>query len=73
MDSGQTLFDKLWQDYIDRLCPSAHQVHALLEEGQPLINDHIALRTFGLSKVGLKVLARPFLALGLSAKRGLYL
>ncbi|OOE74109.1 DUF1338 domain-containing protein [Salinivibrio sp. ML290] len=68
MDSGQALFDKLWQDYINRLCPSAHKVHALLEEGQPLINDHIALRTFGLAKVGLKVLARPFLALGYQQK-----
>lgn len=58
------LFEWLWRDYTARLCPSAARIHQLLEEDAPLINDHIALRTFDLDPVGLETLARPFLALG---------
>lgn len=60
----ETLFNALWHDYVSRLCPSALQVHSLLEENTPLINDHIALRTFNLAPVGLDTLAQPFLDLG---------
>ncbi len=58
------LFEQLWQDYTARLCPSAKRVHHLLSEGEPLDNDHIALRTFNLPDVGLDVLAAPFIAAG---------
>ncbi|WP_428772675.1 DUF1338 domain-containing protein [Vibrio sp.] len=58
------LFESLWQDYIQRLCPSADKVHQLLQEDEPLINDHIALRTFNLDPVGIDTLAKPFLELG---------
>ncbi|MDF2154699.1 DUF1338 domain-containing protein [Vibrio sp. CAU 1672] len=58
------LFDSLWQDYIQRLCPSAAQVHQLLQEDEPLINDHIALRTFNVAPLGVETLAKPFLAAG---------
>lgn len=58
------LFQSLWNDYIERLCPSADRVHQLLQEDEPLINDHIALRTFNLAPLGLETLAKPFLALG---------
>ncbi|WP_188008768.1 DUF1338 domain-containing protein [Grimontia hollisae] len=68
MERVQALFDGLWQDYITRLCPSAAKVHALLEEGAPLLNDHIALRTFALPKVGLDRLAAPFIAIGYEPK-----
>ncbi|MGF1836584.1 DUF1338 domain-containing protein [Photobacterium sanguinicancri] len=64
MERVEQLFDNLWQDYIQRLCPSADQVHTLLTEDEPLLNDHIALRTFNLPKVGLDVLAAPFIAIG---------
>lgn len=62
------VFDALWQDYTTRLCPSALQVHALLQEESPLINDHIALRTFAHRDIGLEVLAKPFLDLGYQAE-----
>ncbi len=68
MERVQALFDELWKDYTARLCPSAAKVHALLEEGAPLLNDHIALRTFALPKVGLDRLAAPFIALGYEPK-----
>ncbi|GGI79017.1 DUF1338 domain-containing protein [Shewanella gelidii] len=60
------LFDALWQDYIE-MTPSAAKVHALLSEGQPIVNDHIALRTFNIAKVNLDVLAAHFEALGYKA------
>ena len=60
--SAVQLFDHLWQDYITRLCPSADKVHQLLQENEPLINDHIALRTFRSPQLGLEVLMQPFLA-----------
>lgn len=62
--SAVQLFDHLWQDYITRLCPSADKVHQLLQENEPLINDHIALRTFRSPQLGLEVLMQPFLAEG---------
>ncbi len=57
------LFAALWQDYI-QMTPSAAKVHELLGQGKPIINDHIALRTFNIAKVNLAVLARHFTALG---------
>ncbi|CAM3565246.1 hypothetical protein VA7868_00008 [Vibrio aerogenes CECT 7868] len=64
----EKLFEAMWKDYISRLCPSACQVHQLLQENEPLINDHIALRTFNLDPVKLDTLAKPFLAMGYEEK-----
>ncbi len=61
------LFESLWQDYIQRLCPSAAKVHQLLQEDEALINDHIALRTFNVEPLGIETLAKPFLAAGYKA------
>ncbi|MBD1565328.1 DUF1338 domain-containing protein [Vibrio sp. S12_S33] len=61
------LFQSLWNDYIQRLCPSADKVHQLLQEDEALINDHIALRTFNVAPLGIETLAKPFLALGYTA------
>ncbi|RJX72306.1 DUF1338 domain-containing protein [Vibrio sinensis] len=60
----EALFHSLWGDYIDRLCPSARNVHQLLQEDEALINDHIALRTFNIAPVNLATLAKPFIELG---------
>src|SRR5690554_1101309 len=59
------LFENLWVDY-QNVTPSAVQIHRILgaEEGQAIINDHIALRTFNLQPVGLGALAEHFLGLG---------
>jgi len=65
--SPNILFNSLWCDYINRLCPSADKVHNLLEEHQALINDHIALRTFSLDPLNVQVLAQPFMELGYKA------
>ncbi|MCG9679185.1 DUF1338 domain-containing protein [Vibrio sp. Isolate24] len=60
----QVLFQSLWNDYIQRLCPSADKVHHLLQENEPLINDHIALRTFNVAPLGIETLAKPFIDVG---------
>ncbi|MCF1428146.1 MAG: DUF1338 domain-containing protein [Shewanella sp.] len=60
------MFATLWQDYI-QMTPSAARVHKLLGKGKPIINDHIALRTFNLPKVNIGVLAAHFEALGYKA------
>lgn len=61
------LFQLLWNDYIQRLCPSAEKVHQLLQEDEALMNDHIALRTFNVAPLGIETLAKPFLDLGYQA------
>ncbi|WP_440056505.1 DUF1338 domain-containing protein (plasmid) [Pseudoalteromonas sp. T1lg65] len=60
-----TLFEKLWDNYLE-VTPSAVKVHELLGSTQQddVINDHIALRTFNIEKVGLEKLAAHFKAVG---------
>src|SRR5947207_826535 len=63
MDADPLLAD-LWADYT-AITPLAARVHALLSaRGETIVNDHIALRTFGLPGIGLEALAAPFEALG---------
>jgi hypothetical protein len=59
------LFANLWQNYLT-VTPSAKKIHALLGSSQQddVINDHIALRTFNIEKVGLEKLAAHFIAVG---------
>ncbi|KKN57821.1 hypothetical protein LCGC14_0558520, partial [marine sediment metagenome] len=60
-----TLFNNLWKNYLN-VTPSADKIHDLLGSTQKddIINDHIALRTFNIEKVGLEKLAAHFLAIG---------
>ena len=60
-----TLFESLWKNYLN-VTPSADKIHDLLGSTQKddIINDHIALRTFNIEKVGLEKLAAHFLAIG---------
>ncbi|MCF2947791.1 DUF1338 domain-containing protein [Paraglaciecola aquimarina] len=55
------LFSNLWQNYL-AVTPSAEKIHKILGSTQSndIINDHIALRTFNTSHVGLDVLAAHF-------------
>ncbi|UDL05159.1 DUF1338 domain-containing protein [Marinobacter sp. CA1] len=60
-----TLFHHLWENY-KTVTPSAERIHQLLggTQADEIINDHIALRTFNLPRVGLDKLAAHFLSLG---------
>ncbi len=58
------LLDKMWRDYV-AINPLAQKVHDLFTaRGDTVLNDHIALRTFRHPRVGVDVLAAPFLASG---------
>jgi len=55
------IFDRLWLDYITRN-PSTKSVYDLfIAEGEKVVNDHIALRTFRHPRVGIDKLALVFL------------
>lgn len=58
------IFDRLWNDYITQN-PSSRKVYdLLLREGETIINDHVAFRTFNHPKINIDVLARVFLKNG---------
>lgn len=58
------LLDALWRDYV-ATTPQAERIHRVLaERGERIVNDHVALRTYGLPGIGMDALARPFEALG---------
>lgn len=63
MDAG-ALLDRLWTDYA-AITPQAGAIHRLLRAaGETVVDDHVALRTFADPRLGLEVLAAPFVAAG---------
>lgn len=63
MDLGD-LLDRLWADYA-AITPQAREIHRLLKNaGETIVNDHIALRTFAGERLGIDVVAAPFVAAG---------
>lgn len=66
------LFDRLWENYIS-LNPEAKRIHDLfIEEGEKIINDHIAFRTFDDPKIDIDILAKPFIEMGYVPKGNYY-
>lgn len=64
MYTKEEIFDKLWKDYTEQN-PSARKVYDLfVSEGETVVNDHIAFRTFNNSKVNVDVLSKIFLKAG---------
>jgi hypothetical protein len=62
------IFEKLWEIYTSQN-PAVQQVHDLfIKEGERVVNDHIAFRTFDDPRIGIDVLAKPFLANGFVEK-----
>lgn len=59
----QDFFARLWADYLS-FAPSAQPIHALLGQGHPIVNDHIALRTFNTPELGLEALDPLFTHMG---------
>ena len=59
-----SLLDKMWKDYVE-INPLAQKIYQLLgQDGEQILNDHIALRTFNHPRVTIDILARPFLDSG---------
>lgn len=64
MNDMSQLLSKMWNEYTS-MNPQAQMIFNLLtSEGENVINDHIALRTFDHPRVCIDVLAKPFLASG---------
>ena len=64
MSKIDSLISDMWNDYI-KMVPTADKIVNLLKNrGEDIVNDHIALRTFNLSKVNVDVIAKPFLDSG---------
>lgn len=64
MSKIKDLFDQMWEDYV-KLNPQAAEIVSLLKSiGEPIVNDHIALRTFNLPQVSKEEIAKPFLECG---------
>lgn len=59
-----TLLDMMWKDYC-QLNPDAKKIYDVLTaEGETVLNDHIALRTFKHPRLGIASLAKQFLKYG---------
>jgi len=64
MVKAQKIFDRLWKDYLKQN-PEVKRVYELLiSEGETVENDHIAFRTFDDPRIGIDVLAEPFIEAG---------
>lgn len=62
------LLDALWRDYTAST-PQAERIHQLLlDRGEIVHNDHVALRTYDAPGIGIDALARPFEACGWEAR-----
>jgi hypothetical protein len=60
----QTLLNNMWNDYCG-LNPAAQRIFNLFSaEGEHVVNDHIALRTFKHPRLGLESMAKTFKDLG---------
>ena len=59
-DSIAEFFHCLWEGYAS-ITPLAGKVHqVLIQRGENIVNDHVALRTFDLAPINLERLAAPF-------------
>ncbi len=60
----ECFFQQLWLGYVT-LAPQAERIHhAFVEDGNRIINDHVAFRTFNLSPLSIRDLEPALLALG---------
>ena len=65
----QDIFERLWQDYITQN-PASKKVYELLtREGETIVNDHIAFRTFNHPLIGIDALAKVFVKNGYKVKQ----
>lgn len=68
MKQAQEIFDKLWADYTTQN-PLAKQVYDLfIGQGEEVLNDHIAFRTFNDPRVNIDVMAQEFIEAGYEYK-----
>jgi len=64
MTALNDFYNHLWQQYIT-ICPQSLAIHHLFEcEGEVLVNDHVAFRTFANSAISIDNLEHQILSLG---------
>ena len=62
------IFNRLWKDYITQN-PSAGKIYSLFtEEGEKVVNDHIAFRTLDYPEINIDAVAKSFIKNGYTAK-----
>lgn len=60
----EEFYQHLWDDYI-KIAPAAKRLYDLVQaEGETVVNDHVAFRTFDIAPINLKALEKHVLALG---------
>lgn len=65
---AQQVFNKLWNDYITQN-PAAKRVYDLFtQEGERVVNDHIAFRTFDDPRIDISIMAKEFEKVGYAYK-----
>lgn len=69
MKKIENLLELMWKDYI-AMNPQAQRIVELLEgEGEKVVNDHIALRTYNFPEVTIDKIAKPFIDAGYEEKQ----
>lgn len=64
----ENTLNRLWDNYAEQN-PSAKKIHSLFtNEGEEVVNDHIAFRTFNHPLINIEVLSKPFTDMGYEAK-----
>ena len=62
------IFNELWKRYTAQN-PSAQAIHDLFtKEGENVINDHVAFRTFDDARMNIQILAKKFVKAGYEYK-----
>lgn len=61
---AQQIFDRLWTGYTEQNPEALSIFNLFVKEGETVVNDHIAFRTFNNTQINIEVLAKPFLASG---------
>ena len=62
------IFDRLWVDYTTQN-PEVQNIYELfINEGETVLNDHIAFRTFDDPRINIDVLSRIFVEQGYEEK-----
>jgi hypothetical protein len=65
---AQQIFNRLWAGYTEQNPEALSIFNLFVSEGEVVVNDHIAFRTFNDPRINIDVLAKPFLAAGYEYK-----
>jgi hypothetical protein len=64
MMQAQQLFDRLWAGYTTQNPEALSIFNLFVKEGETVVNDHIAFRTFNDKRINIDILAKPFITAG---------